>query len=171
MRRAGGPVYWDHRVAPQEERRVKNRSFPEGAALPCASSAFRESRASGRSPAAAIRSENHESAMYFDTTPLNITTMLVVALAVVALVLLLRGRYDSNVPLLFYAVTVGLISVTDRSLNTYLLYSGLAFALVLRFEFMGKGFTRFIGFLNTFSIGLIAVAFLDQIFGDGKALF
>jgi len=120
---------------------------------------------------AAMLSESEEPAMYFDATPLNVTTMLVVALGIVALVLLLRGRYDSNVPLLFYGVTVGLISATDRSLNTYLLYSGLAFALVLRFEFMGKSFTRFIGFLNTFSIGLIAVAFLDQVFGDGKSLF
>lgn len=97
--------------------------------------------------------------------------MLVVALAIVALVLLVKGRYDSNVPLLFYGLTLGLISVTERSVPSYLLYSGLAFALVLRFEFMGKSFTKFIGFLNTFAISLIVVAFLDQVFGDGKVLF
>lgn len=109
--------------------------------------------------------------MYFDATPLNMTTMLVVVLAVLALVMLLRGRYDSNMPLLFYGFTLVLISATDRTLNIYLLYPGLAFALVLRFEFMGKSFTKFIGFLNTFSISLIMVALLNQIFGDGKALF
>jgi hypothetical protein len=109
--------------------------------------------------------------MYFDATPLNMSTMLVIALAVVALVFLLRGRYDSNVPLLFYAVTLILISSTDRSLNNYLLYTGIAFALVLRFEFMGKGFTKFIGIMNTLAISLIVAAFLDQVFGDGRSLF
>lgn len=109
--------------------------------------------------------------MYFDATPLNMSTLLVVALAVVTLVFLIKGRYDSNLPLLFYGVTVGLISVTDRSLDPYLLCTGIAFALVLRFEFMGKGFTKFIGVLNTFTIGLIVVVFLADVFGDGRSLF
>jgi hypothetical protein len=109
--------------------------------------------------------------MYFDATPLNMTTMLVVALAVVALIFLFKGRYDSNLPLLFYAATMALTSLTDRSLNSYLLYSGIAFALVLRFEFMGKGFTKFIGFLNTFAICLIVAAFFDQMFNDGRGYF
>jgi hypothetical protein len=109
--------------------------------------------------------------MYFDATPLNMTTMLVVALAVVALIFLFKGRYDSNLPLLFYAATMLLTTTTDRSLNSYLLYSGIAFALVLRFEFMGKGFTKFIGFLNTFAISLIVAAFFDQMFNDGRGFF
>jgi hypothetical protein len=109
--------------------------------------------------------------MYFDATPINMSTLLVVTLAVVAVVLLIRGRYDSNVPLLFYAVTLGLISATDRSLDPYLLCTGIAFALLLRFEFMGKGFTKFVGILNTLAIGLIAVVFLAQVFGDGRLFF
>ena len=109
--------------------------------------------------------------MYFDATPLNMTTMLVVALAIVALVFLFKGRYDSNLPLLFYGATLALTSTTDRSLNTYLLYSGIAFALVLRFEFMGKGFTKFIGVLNTFAICSIVAVFFNEIFGDGRDFF
>jgi len=109
--------------------------------------------------------------MYFDATPLNMTTMLVVALAIVALIFLFKGRYDSNLPLLFYAATMLLTSTTDRTLNTYLLYSGIAFALTLRFEFMGKGFTKFIGFLNTSAICLIVAAFFDQIFNEGRGFF
>ena len=109
--------------------------------------------------------------MYFDATPLNMSTMLVIAVAVVALVFLFKGRYDSNLPLLFYGVTLSLISMTDRSLNPYLLYPGIAFALVLRFEFMGKGFTKFIGILNTFAISLIVAAFLADMFGGGRGLF
>ncbi len=109
--------------------------------------------------------------MYFDATPLNMSTMLVVALAVVAVVFLFRGRYDSNLPLLFYAATLVLVSTTDRTLNTYLLYTGIAFALVLRFEFMGKGFTKFIGVLNTLAICAIIAVFFNQMFGDGRDFF
>lgn len=109
--------------------------------------------------------------MYFDATPLNLSTMLVVALATAALILLLRGRYDSNIPLLFYGVTLGLLGVTDRSLDPYLLCAGIALALLLRFEFMGKGFTKFVGALNSLAIGLIIVAFLGQVFGNSRLLF
>jgi len=109
--------------------------------------------------------------MYFDATPLNMTTMLVVALAIIALIFLFKGRYDSNLPLLFYAATMALTTMTDRSLNSYLLYTGVAFALVLRFEFMGKGFTKFIGLMNTFAICLIIAAFFDEVFYDGRGLF
>ena len=109
--------------------------------------------------------------MYFDPTPLNMTTMLVVALAVISLTFLFRGRYDSNLPLLFYAAAMALSSMTDRTLNVYLLYSGVAFALVLRFEFMGKGFTKFVGYLNIFAIFLIVADFFDQVFNDGRGYF
>lgn len=108
--------------------------------------------------------------MDFQATPLNITTILVIALAVIALIYLFRGRYDSNVPLLFYSATLLLTTLTDRSLNAYLLYSGIALALVLRFEFMGKGFAKFINVLTTAAIGLIVLSFLDQVFGDGTLL-
>jgi hypothetical protein len=108
--------------------------------------------------------------MDFQATPLNITTILVIALAVIALIYLCRGRYDSNLPLLFYSATLLLTTLTDRSLNAYLLYSGIALALVLRFEFMGKGFAKFINVLTTAAIGLIVLSFLDQVFGDGTLL-
>jgi hypothetical protein len=108
--------------------------------------------------------------MDFQATPLNITTILVIALAMIALIYLFRGRYDSNLPLLFYSATLLLTTLTDRSLNAYLLYSGIALALVLRFEFMGKGFAKFINVLTTAAIGLIVLSFLDQVFGDGTLL-
>ena len=108
--------------------------------------------------------------MDFQATPLNITTLLVIALAVTALVYLFQGRYDSNLPLLFYSAAMLLTTLTDRSLNTYLLYSGIALALILRFEFMGKGFAKFINVLTVSTIGLVVLSFLDQVFGDGSLL-
>jgi hypothetical protein len=105
--------------------------------------------------------------MYFDATPLNLTALLVVALAVIAVVYLAKGHYTSNLPLLFYAAALIMTSMTDRSVNIWVLYIGLAFALILRFEFMGTGFTKFIAVLTSSAIGLAALAYLDQIFGNG----
>lgn len=109
--------------------------------------------------------------MYFDATPINMTILLVVTLAIIAIVLLIRGRYDSNLPLLYYSAALAVNVLADRNLSPYLLYSGIAFALILRFEFMGKGFTKFIGFMTSFAIGLTVVVFLDQVFGDGRGFF
>jgi len=109
--------------------------------------------------------------MYFDATPMNMTILLVVTLAIIAIVLLSKGRYDSNLPLLYYSAALALSLLTDRGLPLILLYSGIAFALVLRFEFMGKGFTRFVGVVNSIAMGLTVIAFLDEVFGDGRGLF
>jgi len=102
---------------------------------------------------------------------MNMTIMLVVALAIIAIFLLSRGRYDSNLPLLYYSAAMALTLMSDRGLPLMLLYSGIAFALVLRFEFMGKGFTKFVGVLNSLAIGLTVLVFLNDVFGDGRALF
>jgi len=104
--------------------------------------------------------------MYFDATPLNMTKLLVVALAIVAIVMLIRGRYASNIPLLFYVVGL-IMSSADRPTDSLILYVGLAFALILRFEFMGKGFTKFIAILTSCAIGLEVLSYLDQVFANG----
>jgi hypothetical protein len=109
--------------------------------------------------------------MYFDATPMNMTILLVVTLAIIAIILLLRGRYDSNLPLLYYSAALSLNVLAERNLSPYLLYSGIALALLLRFEFMGKGFTKLVGFMTSLAIGLTVVVFLDQVFGDGRGLF
>lgn len=108
--------------------------------------------------------------MYFDATPINMTTMLVVALAVLSVVSLSRGHYTSNLPLLFYAAAITMASITDRSVNIYILYGGLGLALLLRFEFMSKGFTKFVAILSCSAIGLAALSYLDQVFGNGTML-
>ncbi|PYT14468.1 MAG: hypothetical protein DMG59_17150 [Acidobacteria bacterium] len=109
--------------------------------------------------------------MDFQATPSNMTTLLVVALAAVAVVFVLRKRYDSNLPLLFYFAAVVLTNMTDREIHPILLYSGLAFALMLRFEFMNKGFSKVISFFATTSLCLIIWVFLAEVFGDGTAPF
>jgi hypothetical protein len=109
--------------------------------------------------------------MYFDATPMNMTILLVVTLAIIAIILLVRGRYDSNLPLIYYSAVIAMNVLGDRNLSPILLYPGIAFALILRFEFMGKGFAKFIGFLTTVVMGLTVLAYLDEVFGDGRGLF
>jgi hypothetical protein len=104
-------------------------------------------------------------------TPLDMTTLIVVALAIFAVVMLLRKRYDSNLPLLFYFVAVVFTNLSDRDLNPFVLYSGLAFALLLRFEFLNQGFSKVVAFFATASMCLIIYVFLSEIFNGGSAPF
>jgi hypothetical protein len=87
--------------------------------------------------------------MYFDATPTNMTEVLVVVLAFVAIVMLMRKRYDSNMPLLFYFFAVIFTSSFDRPVNPYVMYGSLAAALLLRFEFMNTGFSKVVAFCTT----------------------
>jgi hypothetical protein len=109
--------------------------------------------------------------MGFQGTPTDMTTLLVVALALVSIFFILRKRYDSNLPLLFYFVAVVWSNLTDPGVNPYVLYTGLAFALLLRFEFMNQGFAKVIAFLATGSTLLVIWNFLANVFGDNLQLF
>ena len=109
--------------------------------------------------------------MDFDANSENITELLVALLAVVAMVLLVKKKYDSNLPLLFYFVALIFTNMTDRSVNPYLLVVGLAFALLLRFEFLNPGFTKIMAGLTTLSLGVIVYVFLVEIFDGGQAPF
>src|SRR5690349_18878922 len=93
--------------------------------------------------------------MAFEATPTNFTEILVCVLAVVAIIMLLRKRYDSNVPLLFYFIAVLFTNWADRPVNPIVLYGSLAFALLLRFEFMNNTFTKVVAFFA--GTGLCAV--------------
>src|ERR1700742_1891935 len=101
--------------------------------------------------------------MEFNATPTNMTAILVVALALVTVVFLLRKRYESNLPLLFYFIAVSFTSAVDRPVNPYLMYTGLVTALLLRFEFMGKGLTKFVAFCSTGLIVGIIVAMMSDV--------
>ena len=93
--------------------------------------------------------------MYFNATPTNMTELLVVCLAVVAIIMLMRKRYDSNIPLLFYSLAVMFTNGADRQVHPLILYGGLAFCLLLRFEFMGKKISKLVAFMA--NAGLVAM--------------
>ncbi len=100
----------------------------------------------------------------FNATSLNVTELLVVALGVVAIMMVVRKRYTSSLPLLFYFVLITFGGMTDREINPYLLYAGLILAMVLRFEFMGGGFVKFIAFMTTASLIVINYMMVAEVF-------
>ena len=101
--------------------------------------------------------------MEFNATSLNVTEVLVICLAVVATMMVIRKRYESNIPLLFYFVLVLFSNMSDRGANPFLLYTGLILALLLRFEFMGGGFAKFVAFLATASLGIIIWTMMAEV--------
>ena len=100
--------------------------------------------------------------MLFNPTPMNITAMLVISLAVISVLLLMRKRYDTNLPLFFYFCALVFTNFAERPVDPYIMYGGLAFALLLRFEFMGSGFTKFVAMLAGGGLCLTAWAMLAE---------
>lgn len=88
--------------------------------------------------------------------------LLVSCLAFVGMFSLIRKKYDSNIPLLFYAFAVPFTSMFNRPVHPYLLYGALGTAMLLRFEFMGTSFTKFIAFFATCGLGLMIWALLSD---------
>ena len=100
--------------------------------------------------------------MYFRATPTNMVAVLVAALAFVAIAKVMGKRYDSNIPLLFYIFAVPFTTMFDRPIHPGLLYGGLALVLLLRFEFMGSGFSKFIAFLANAGLCAMIWALLSE---------
>jgi hypothetical protein len=100
--------------------------------------------------------------MYFNPTPTNMVAVLVSTLAIVGIVMLMRKRFDTNLPLLFYFFAVPFTTMFDRPVHPYILYGGLAFALLLRFEFMGTGFTKFVAFFASVGLAVMTWALLSE---------
>jgi hypothetical protein len=103
--------------------------------------------------------------MYFNATPTNMVAVLISALAIVGLAMLMRKKYDSNLPLLFYFFAVPFTSLFDRPIHPYILFGGLAFALLLRFEFMGGGFMKFIAFCAGIGMCVMIYVLLSETVG------
>jgi hypothetical protein len=103
--------------------------------------------------------------MNFEATPLNVTTMLLIAFAIYVLHFLAKKKLDSNLPLLFYITLLIYINFSGRSLNPYLFAAGLSLALLLRFEFLNGALTKLVLWLEMLAIAGIAVKFTGDILG------
>ena len=107
--------------------------------------------------------------LYFDATPVNFTLMLVLALGVWAVHSASKQRVDVNVPLIFYAVILLFNRLADKGLNVPLILAGIVLASLVRFEFLNKGFIKWISFAQIGIIILILWNGLVAIFGPGLA--
>src|SRR5579863_7659051 len=65
----------------------------------------------------------------------------------------LKNWLDSNVPIFFYVLLIGFMWKNDGSVPLWLIYTGCALALILRFEFMNQAFTRTVKFLELSALG------------------
>lgn len=88
--------------------------------------------------------------------------VLVSTLAFVGIAMLMRKRYDSNIPLLFYFFAVPYTSLFERPVQPAVMYGSLAFALLLRFEFMGSGFMKLIAFMAGVGLFVMIYALLSE---------
>jgi hypothetical protein len=100
--------------------------------------------------------------MYFRATPTNMVAVLVSSLAIIGIFKLMGKRFDSNIPLLFYIFAVPFTTMFERPVNPAFLYGGLAFVLLLRFEFMGPSFSKMIAFFAASGLGLMIWALLSE---------
>lgn len=80
--------------------------------------------------------------MYFHFTLFNVITLFMMAATVVMAIKRFQLRLDTNWPLLYYAILVAYARSFRYSLNDYWLFTGVACALVLRFEFLGGIFEK-----------------------------
>ena len=101
--------------------------------------------------------------MDFTASPKNITELLVVSLAVVSIIMLLKKRYDSNIPLLFYSLAVMFTNAVDRQVHPAILYGGLLFCLLLRFEFMGKKTSNAVAFFANTGLVLMIWSMMTDV--------
>lgn len=89
--------------------------------------------------------------------------VLISSLAFVGASMLLRKRYDSSIPLLFYFFAVPFTSLFERPVHPAVLYGGLGFVLMLRFEFMGPSFTKFVAVMASIGLGVMIYSLLSEV--------
>lgn len=109
--------------------------------------------------------------MGFRATPLSISTLLLIALDVWVIYMLTRRKSDSNLPLIFYLFLFVYTRVIPDSMNSYLFFAGVVLALILRFEFMNRFFTKMVLLAEMCALLLIGWILLGQVFGPGLTPF
>src|SRR5690349_20169965 len=96
-----------------------------------------------------------------DSSPFTVSTMMLVAFACWVIYIRTKGNIESNIPLFYYGVIIYYVIGYGEytSLPPMLVYISLLLALVLRFEFMNKGFTKFIGALEC--CGIVGIVYYN----------
>lgn len=85
----------------------------------------------------------------------NVTTALLVAGALFVVYMRLRNWFDTNIPLLYYGLMIVYTNALDGLLSPWVIYFGIALALLLRFEFMNLQCTRAVKTFELFVLSII----------------
>jgi hypothetical protein len=78
----------------------------------------------------------------------EITLGLLILLGLFVVYTRFKNWLQSNIPIFFYVLLIVYMQANDGSVPFWLICTGFALALILRFEFMNNGFTRFVKFLE-----------------------
>lgn len=91
--------------------------------------------------------------------PFNITTAVALVLTLWVVAARIRGARESNWPLLYYLGIILYSYQYPGYLEPRLIYAGVLAGLFLRFEFMGRGFGKFVQAVEFIILGLFIYAF------------
>src|SRR6202035_1727848 len=93
--------------------------------------------------------------MELKSDAITVTTALMVAFALFVIYTRLKNWLDSNVPIFFYVILIAFMKSVDGSVPLWLMLTGFALALVLRFEFMNISFARIVKVLELCVLGAV----------------
>lgn len=84
----------------------------------------------------------------------SVTAVLIIAFGVFVIYTFWKNWFDSNLSVIFYVVFFMFMKGVDASVvPNWLMLGGFGLAMVLRFEFMNTGFTRFVKYLEIGALG------------------
>ncbi len=102
--------------------------------------------------------------MYFRFTLFNGVTLFVIALTATMVLVRFRFAMDATWPLVYYALLFGYAEAFEGSLSCYWILAGLAFGLLLRFEFMGSAVTKIVLAGELIVFGYVIIRGLQLLF-------
>jgi hypothetical protein len=93
----------------------------------------------------------------------QITLGLLILLGLFVIYTRFKNWLQSNIPILFYIALIAFMQSTEGSVPFWLICTGLGLGLILRFEFMNNGFTRFVKFLEIGALGVMLYLSADML--------
>jgi hypothetical protein len=104
--------------------------------------------------------------MAFKSDALTVTTALIIAFALFVIYTRFKNWLDSNVPIFFYVILIAFMKSVDGEVPLWLMLTGFALALVLRFEFMNVTFARIVKVFELIALGAIIYICIRMILFD-----
>lgn len=83
----------------------------------------------------------------------SVTAVLIIAFGVFVMYTQWKNWFDNNFSVIFYVVFFSFMKSVDGVVPSWLIVGGFGLALVLRFEFMNTGFTKFVKYLELGALG------------------